>query len=205
MKIFIADDHEILLDGIAEILAGDPDICIAGRAADGKQALEALAEADADLLITDYHMPGINGLELIRSLKVRKPDVKIIVLSMHDEPGIIKAILKEGVAGYVLKTDTKAELKQAVKAARDGHLYLSSRVNRQILELAAEGAEKPILTPREHEILRLIAEELSNKEIGERLFISERTVETHRKNIFRKTGTHSIVGLMKFAYANKLI
>lgn len=205
INVYLVDDHAMMLDGIKGMLAGDNTIVLLGSANNAAQAIEEIINTRPDLLITDYHMPEMSGLELIREVLMHLPSLKIIVLSMHDEAEIIKGLLREGVAGYVLKTDTQSELLEAIEAVVSGKIYLSSRVNRRILEIMKEDDDKPLLSPREHEILRLIASELSNKDIGERLFISERTVETHRKNIFRKTKTQSIVGLMKFAYKEGLI
>lgn len=205
IRVYLVDDHTMMLHGIKGILAGDPTIDLVGSSARAMQALMEIAEIKPELLITDYHMPEMSGLELIQVLRNVLPDLKIIVLSMHEEAGLIKSLLREGVKGYVLKTDTHTDLLEAVVAVTAGNVFLSNKVNIKLLEILNSDTEKPLLSPREHEILRLIAEELSNKEIAERLFISERTVETHRKNIFRKTKSQSIVGLMKFAFGEGLI
>ncbi len=205
IKTYLVDDHTMMLHGIKGILSTDPKIELVGSSSNAVQALREMAEIKPELLITDYHMPEMSGLELIRALRNTLPDLKIIVLSMHEEAGVIKSLLREGVKGYVLKTDTHNDLLEAVAAVRAGNVYLSNKVNVKLLEILNSETDTPLLTPREHEILRLIAEELSNKEIAEQLYISERTVETHRKNIFRKTKTQSIVGLMKFAYGEGLI
>lgn len=205
IRTYLVDDHTMMLHGIKSILTADPKIELVGSSSDAAQALGEISGIKPDLLITDYHMPEMSGLELIRALRSGLPDLKVIVLSMHEEAGVIKSLLREGVKGYVLKTDTHNDLLEAVTAVTAGNVYLSNKVNSKLLEILNSETDKPLLSAREHEILRLIAEEFSNKEIAERLFISERTVETHRKNIFRKTKTQSIVGLMKFAYGEGLI
>ncbi|MEQ9305118.1 MAG: response regulator transcription factor, partial [Marinoscillum sp.] len=141
----------------------------------------------------------------VRRVKQKYPRMKIIVLSMHDEAHLIKEILKEGVDGYILKKDSQEELVSAVRAVANDKVYLSSDVNSMLMKGLNGTGEQKLLTDREREILKLISREYTNRDMAEELFISERTVETHRKNIFRKTGTNNLVGLIKFAYANNLI
>jgi DNA-binding NarL/FixJ family response regulator len=205
MKIFLVDDHAILLDGVRSMLSQEDDLEVVGQANTAEAALEFLKKNEVDLVITDFSMPGMDGLSLIRTLKRIGSDIKIILLSMHDEVHLIKEILKAGVNGYVLKKDTHKELLNAVRDVRQGKIYLSSDVNKLLITNLENPDEGKLLTDREREILKLIAKEYTNRDIAEELFISERTVETHRKNIFRKTRTNSLVGLIKFAYANNLI
>jgi two-component system, NarL family, nitrate/nitrite response regulator NarL len=205
MKVLLVDDHAILLDGVKSLLSHEVSVDVIGEANSAEQALEFLKTNKVDLLITDFNLPGMDGLSLVRLVKKICPDTKIIVLSMHDETHLVKEILKEGVEGYVLKNDSHKELKMAIQYVREGKIYLSNNINRIIINSLNFPEEDRLLTDREREILKLIAKEFSNKEIAEQLFISERTVETHRKNIFRKTKTNSLVGLIKFAYANNLI
>lgn len=205
MKILLVDDHEMMLDGLEAILAKAHPQPRTVRAASGEEALEALREQPFDLLITDYNLPGMSGLHLVRAAHRIHPNLKVIVLSMHDESHLVKEILKAGVHGYVLKKDSRRELLQAMDEVMDGKVFLSQDINKMLLENLQFPEQEKLLTPREREVLQLIAEEYSNKQIAEALFISERTVETHRKNIFRKTQTQSLVGLIKFAYANNLI
>jgi DNA-binding NarL/FixJ family response regulator len=147
----------------------------------------------------------MDGLSLIHTVKRIRPALRIIVLSMHNEVHLVKEILKTGINGYVLKNDSHKELLAAISEVLNGKLYLSSDINRMLVQNLQNPDEGKLLTDREREIVKLIAKEYSNKDIAGELFISERTVETHRKNIFRKTGTTSLVGLIKFAYANNLI
>lgn len=205
MKIFLTDDHAILLSGLMKILSTEDDLEVTGAAANVAETLEKLTYTKVDLLITDYNLPDGDGLSLVQVVKRKYPKIKIIVLSMHDEPHLVKEILKEGIDGYLLKKDSHTELINAIKAIKEGNLYLSSDINAMLVKGLYEKEENSLLTTREREILKLIAKEYTNRDIAEELFISERTVETHRKNIFRKTGTNNMVGLIKFAYANNLI
>lgn len=205
MKILLVDDHTILLDGVKSLLSQEDDLAVVGQAASAEEALEFLKKNEVDLIITDYSMPGMDGLSLLNTVKRVAPHTKIILLSMHDEVHLVKEILKAGVNGYVLKNDTHKELLNAIHDVRRGKVYLSSDVNKMLITNLNNPDEGKLLTDREREILKLIAKEYTNKDIAEELFISERTVETHRKNIFKKTGTNSLVGLIKFAYANNLI
>lgn len=204
MRVFLVDDHAILLEGIKSLLSQLPSIEILGEANSAEDAIKYLTSNEIDLLITDFNLPGMDGLSLLRLVKKTSPQTKIIVLSMHDESHLVKDILKEGVDGYVLKNDSHKELLHAVQSVSEGKIYLSNDINRIILDSLHAPEENKLLTEREREILKLIAKEFSNRQIAEHLYISERTVETHRKNIFRKTKASSLVGLIKFAYDNNL-
>lgn len=204
MKVLLVDDHAILSDGVKSLLEKE-DYEVVFQADSAERALEFLKGNGADLLITDFNMPGMDGLSLIHLVKRINQNIKIIVLSMHDEVHLVKEILKAGVNGYVLKKDTQNELLQAIREVQAGKVFLSNDINKMLIVNLQNPDEGKLLTDREREILKLIAREFINKQIAEELFISERTVETHRKNIFKKTGTNSLVGLIKFAYANNLI
>lgn len=205
MKVFLIDDHMMLLSGLIKILSTEDKIEVIGTATTAKEGLEKLARSNPDLLITDYNLPDEDGLSVVRKVKLNYPEVKIIVLSMHDEAHLVKEVLKEGVEGYILKKDSYKELISAIYAVEQDKIYLSSDINAMLVKSLHGSDDQKLLTEREREILRLIAKEYTNKNIAEELFISERTVETHRKNIFRKTGTNNLVGLIKYAYANNLI
>ena len=205
LRILLVDDHAILLDGIRNLLEKEEGITVSGSAESAEKALEFLKTNDVDIVITDFHMPGMDGLTLVHTIKRIQPQIKTIILSMHDETHLVKEILRAGVNGYVLKKDTHKELMNAIEEVRNGKVYLSSDINKILITNLQNPDEGRLLTDREREILKLIAKEYSNKQIAEELFISERTVETHRKNIFKKTATNSLVGLIKFAYSNNLI
>lgn len=205
IKVFLVDDHAILLDGVRSLLNATDEYEVAGSASTAEEALVYLQNNEVEILISDYSLPGMDGLGLVRVLQRIKPDLKIIIMSMHDESHLVKEILKEGIKGYLLKKDSTKELISALQQVRAGRVYLSNEINSLLIENLQNPDEGKLLTEREREILKLIAREYTNRDIAEELFISERTVETHRKNIFRKTKTSSLVGLIKFAYANNLI
>jgi len=204
-RILLVDDHAILLDGIKSLLQKEDGLEVVAQTSTAEEALEYLKYNEVDIVITDFHMPGMDGLALVNTVKRVQPNAKTIVLSMHDETHLVKEILRAGVNGYVLKKDSHKELLQAINEVHKGNVYLSNDINKLLITNLQNPDEGRLLTDREREILKLIAKEYSNKQIAEELFISERTVETHRKNIFRKTATNSLVGLIKFAYANNLI
>ncbi|HTH55371.1 MAG TPA: response regulator transcription factor [Cyclobacteriaceae bacterium] len=204
-RILLVDDHAILMDGIKSLLQREDDLEVVAQTGTAEEALEYMKYNEVDIVVTDYHMPGMDGLALVNTIKRIRPDVKTIVLSMHDESHLAKEILRTGVNGYVLKKDSHKELLKAIGEVRKGNVYVSNDINKLLITNLQNPDEGRLLTDREREILKLIAKEYSNKQIAEELFISERTVETHRKNIFRKTATNSLVGLIKFAYANNLI
>ncbi len=205
LKVFLTDDHAILLDGLTKLLREEEDIEIAGTAGSVGETLDKLTRTTPDILVTDYNLPDDDGLSLIRKIKRKYPQIGIIVLSMHDEAHLVKEILKEGIQGYILKKDSHQDLIDAIRAVKNGKTFLSSDISKLLMSGLHKSEENKLLTDREREILKLISQEFTNKQIAEELYISERTVETHRKNIFRKTGTHNLVGLIKFAYANNLI
>jgi DNA-binding NarL/FixJ family response regulator len=203
-KILLVDDHAIVLDGLISLLSKIENIEISAIANNGEEGLEQLKKTKADMIITDINMPGMDGLEFIKTIRNDFPPTKIIVLSLHDEPHFIRNIMKHRVQGYILKNDASSELVEAVERVLNGKTFFSSKINQVLMEQINEPGADKLLTDRELQIIKLIAQECSNKQIAEQLFISERTVETHRKNIFRKTETNNIVGLIKFAYNNDL-
>jgi len=204
-SILLVDDHRILLDGVKNLLANSPDFEVKDTASTGKDALQLMKSNEYDILVTDYELPEITGLELIRVAKTVLPDMKIIVLSMHDDPAVVRELLRAGIHGYILKKDTHKTLTDALHKVVAGRRFLSDEISELIIQMADEPEERGVLTTREVEILKLIAKEFSSRQIAEILFISERTVETHRKNILKKTGATNLVGLIKYAYANNLI
>jgi two-component system nitrate/nitrite response regulator NarL len=205
IKLLIVDDHHIVLDGLKSLFDQDPQFEIIGAASSAEEALRLLSICTPDILLTDYRLPGLTGIELAVVVKEKYPGVKRVILSMHDEGLLVKQILKEGVDGYLLKSIQQSELKMALHQIMDGFPYVSPEITRMMLADMNSGQPEELLSERERQVLNLIAKECSNKQIAEKLFISERTVETHRKNIFRKTNTTSLVGLIKYAFANNLI
>ncbi|MFL5752523.1 MAG: response regulator [Bacteroidia bacterium] len=211
ITVHIVDDHQMLIDGLRALLKGEERIVIIDESNNGAIALERIEKRQPDILLTDINMPGLNGIELTQKVKAKFPEIKIIALSMFGERGMISEMLQAGVSGYILKNTGKAELINAITKVAGGGMFFSDEVSMEMMKAVANPqvspGEEPVinLTQREIEIVQLIAKELSNAEIAEKLFISERTVETHRKNIFRKTATKSVVGLIKYAFDKKLI
>lgn len=188
------------------MLDRSPDFQVKAIATSGKEALEHLKSGEEfDVMVTDYELPDFTGLELIKAARTVLPELKVIVLSMHDDSVVVRELLRAGVNGYILKKDTHRSLTEALNKVVNGKKFLSDEISELLIHMADEPDEKGVLTTREIEILRLVAKEFSSRQIAEILFISERTVETHRKNILKKTGASNLVGLIKYAYANKLI
>lgn len=211
IKIVICDDHHILLDGLKAMLQKQKDIDVVGLYEYGQDLLDNMDAIRPHVAIVDISMPNMNGQELTIKIKEQHPEVNVITLSMFDDAGHIMEMIEAGVSGYLLKNVNDKELCEAIRTVNEGKLYFSSDVSEKITTMAIqqqkklEQPEKPKLTERELEILKLISEEMSNAEIAQALFISERTVETHRKNMLRKTGNKTIVGLMKYAIEQQLI
>jgi two-component system, NarL family, nitrate/nitrite response regulator NarL len=201
-SVLLVDDHPILLEGMKNLIR-DP-FQVTEVATSGLAALELIKTTDFDLLITDYEMPGMTGLELVKAARQAQPEMKIIVLSMHDDPAVVKELLRSGVMGYILKKDTYKNLTDALQKVMEGKRFLSDEVAEVLINLPKE-EERGVLTTREIEVLKLVTKEFNSRQIAEILFISERTVETHRKNILKKTGAINLVGLVKYAYANNLV
>lgn len=209
IRIVLVDDHQMFLDGLELILSSDTRLEIVTRYTSARKALQNFASDNPDVLITDLNMPEMSGVELTRELKSQFPESKILVLSMHDDKETVSEILDAEAEGYILKNSDKSELLKAIRAVGAGSTYYSNEIVSIILnrfvkkERREELAE--VITDREKEVLELIAQELSNDEIADKLFISRRTVETHRKNLMAKTKVNSVVGLLKFAVRNELI
>lgn len=206
MKILLVDDHAIVADGLQALLTNEECFTIVEKLTSGNFALAYLKQSEVDMMITDYSMPDMDGLTLVKQAKALRPDLKIVVLSMHDEASMIKDMLSAGVDGYVLKKYAQQELINAVHAVGNGRQFWSAEVSRALLTaLQPSEMTEGQVTERELEVLKLLAQELTSKQIAEKLFISERTVETHRKNLMRKTGANNAIGLVRYAYAHKLI
>ncbi len=204
-RILLIDDHKILLEGTQRLLSGLELYEVTGTASSGKEAIELLKKYDYDILVTDYELPDLSGLEIIKIAHSVNPEMKVIVLSMHDDPSVLKDLLKENIDGFVLKNDAHSSLMQALDKVTSGKKYFSDDISEILVRQINSPTEKSDLSPRETEIIKLIAKDFSTKQIAEVLFISEKTVETHRKNILRKTNCSTVVGLVNYAHARKLI
>lgn len=204
-NLFIVDDHQIVIDGLRSLLDNETDYTIVGSCNKPLEVCTMLEECKADILLTDINMPGMTGVELTRTVRKKFPGIKVLALSMYGERQVIKEMVDAGISGYILKNTGKHELLEALDKIAKGQNFFCEDVMTEMMKSLKNESSVGHLTNREVEIIRLIEKELSNKKIADLLFISERTVETHRKNIFRKSGTQSIVGLLKFAYDHKII
>lgn len=212
IKLVIADDHHILLDGLKAMLDLQPDLTVKGFFDNGQQLYDALETLmPLDVAVLDINMPGLNGLELCIKIKEDFKDLKCIMLSMHDDEGHIMDLVDAGADGYLLKNAGDKELLEAIRSVAGGRMYFSEEVANKIEAVVLKRQKhkqepaSPQLTPREVEILKLIADEYNNSRIAEALFISERTVETHRKNMMRKTGNNNVIGLIRYGREKGLL
>lgn len=208
IKLAIVDDHQIVIDGLHSLLKGHSQYEIVLESTKPETILEQLKKQPIDILLTDVMMPVMSGIELAREVKKQFPAIKIITLSMNGEGSLVNQMIDESdISGYLLKNIGQTEFLKALDKIAAGGIYFSDEVLQEMLKASERKKEiqENKLTNREVEIVRLIEKEYSNKKIAEELFLSERTVETHRKNIFRKTKTNSVIGLIKYAYEHKLI
>lgn len=208
LSIVLVDDHQMFLDGIKTMLSKEKNIVVVAEANNGRQALEKLIELTVDLVITDINMPEMSGTELTKKIKELYPQIKVLVLTMYNDREIIHEIVMTEAEGYILKNSDKRELINAINRIADNGTYYSNEVIAIMTEnyVAKEKVRDRTheLSSREKEIIALICQELTSAEIAERLFLSPLTVETHRKNILRKTNSKTLVGLIKYAIDNKL-
>lgn len=205
IRLILVDDHKIVLDGIKALLDDlDGFDCVA-TAENGQKAIDLLKVFDVDVVLMDIDMPVMNGMEATRIVKKEFPNVKVISLTQHSERGMVKQLLECGSDGYLLKNIAQDELADAISKVKAGESAFSEEVSMSLagkaVEKNANGVEVE-LTEREIEILTLISEGLSSKQIGEKLFISPRTVDTHRTNLMNKLDIHNIAGLIRFALKN---
>ncbi len=208
ISLAIVDDHQIVIDGLKSLLEGHPQFIVKIESNHPEQMEKILAGNKVDILLTDIMMPTMNGAELAKMVKKQFPEIKILALSMSGQGDLVNQMIDDSdIAGYVLKNLGKLELITALEKIAGGGVYFSQEVLNEMFKASErkKTSEDIHLTIREIEIIRLIEKEQNNKQIAETLFISERTVETHRKNIFRKTKTSGLIGLIKYAYENKLI
>jgi DNA-binding NarL/FixJ family response regulator len=211
IRVLLADDHQLLLDGIQSLLAGEADIDVAGTALNGYEALDKVKEGAFDVCLLDISMPGLDGIATARAIRELRPGLPIIVLTTYRDREIVVEMLEIGVSGYLLKNAGRAELAEAIRKVHAGGMEFSNEIHEGImsnyiqLNRARNGTGAVMLTQREQEILQLLARELTNEKIAAELHISFRTVETHRKNLLHKTGSHNLAGLLRHAYRTGLL
>jgi DNA-binding NarL/FixJ family response regulator len=208
-RILVADDHEIVRRGLKLVMEREPDLEVVAEAADGAEAVERALREDIQLAILDVSMPRMTGLQAVRELARRKPELRMLILSMYDNEQFLFEALKAGASGYVLKSGADRDIVEACRAAMRGETFLYqsavSALVRDYLERDGEQNGFDPLTPREQEVLKLIAEAHTNREIGEILHLSEKTVESHRGNLLRKLGMRDRVELVRYAIRRGLI
>ena len=209
-RVLIADDHLVVRAGIRALIESIDGVTVVGEANDGREAVELVATLRPEIALLDVSMPGLNGIEAAMRLREQSPDTRVIILSMHANDVYVRMALKAGAAGYVLKSATAAELQAALQAVARGEVYLSPAVSKQVVKGfvdATASAESPleVLTTRQREILQLIAEGRTTKEVAFTLAISAKTVETHRAQIMERLQIHDVPGLVRFAIRTGLI
>lgn len=205
MHILLVDDHQILLDGLKFMLEQEEKIARVTAVNSVEAAMRFLEGATPDLIVSDISIPKGGGVTFIKKVRLNNPSIKVIFLTMHEEPYLVKEALSTGAKGYVLKGSAHQELVNAVYEVAAGGIFFSDDIQKIFIRQIQFPEDERFLTNREKEVLTLIFEEYSNKAIGDQLNISERTVETHRKNIYQKTKTNTLVGLLKFAIENNLV
>ncbi len=212
IKVLIADDHAIVREGVRMILAKEGDIEVVGEAGDGRQALDLVDRLRPDVVIMDLSMPEMGGIEATKHVKERQPAVNVLALTMHEDESYVFQLLRAGASGYVLKRAAAQDLVQAVRAAARGEAFLYPSIARKVVEdylkRVEQGEERERydgLTEREREVLTLIAQGLTNQQIAQKLFISIKTVQTHRAHILEKLGLHDRTELVRYAIRKGLI
>ena len=205
INVLLTDDHQLIIDGLKSLLKNQDDINVSAEANNGREALRILSFLPVDVVLMDIDMPVMNGIETLKEIKKQYPAVKVIILSMHNETGMIRSLIDIGANGYMLKSCSQDELVDAIRKVAGGHSYFSTDVTMALLKPANPLQQAEILTDRETEILKLIAAGFSNKETGDKLFISHRTVDTHRTNLMKKLGVSNIAGLISYAIKNGII
>ena len=207
MRVLIADDHGIVRSGLRLLLEREPDIEVVGEASDGVEARDLAIAERPDLAILDVRMPRLTGLQATREIREQAPEVAVLILSMHDDERYLFEALKAGASGYVLKRQADQDLLDAARAVQRGEPFLTPDAQRSlikdVLERGSEQADE--LTPREQEVVKLVAEAHTNREIAEILHLAEKTVESHRANAMRKLGMRDRVELVRYAIRRGLI
>jgi two-component system response regulator NreC len=208
VRILIADDHGVLRAGLRALLNSALDMHVTAEASNGEEALELAARLSPDIVLLDISMPRLDGIAVTRRLKQTAPNSRVLIMTMHEDTGLLREALRAGAAGYIVKRAVESELITAIQAVCRGELYVHPALTRSLfLELSPEppARDAEALTPREVEVLQLIAEGYTNRQIGAALSLSVRTVESHRASIMDKLGLHSRVELAKYAAERGLL
>jgi|SRR5215467_8423757 len=212
-RILLADDHEVVRRGLCSLLKAQPDCEVCGEAADGREAVEKALKLKPEIVILDIGMPRLNGLEATRQILKVIPETKILILTLHDSDQVVREVLDAGARGFLLKSDAARDLVSAIEALRRDKIYFTPKVASMVLNGYLQSRSAPAsgnetrgrLTPREREIVQLLAEGKSSKEVAVTLGLSVKTAETHRSNIMRKLDLHSVSDLVLYAVRNNIV
>lgn len=206
IKIIIADDHSIIRDGLKALLEKNSKFAVVGEAANGLDLINLLQTTPCDVVCTDISMPVMDGIEAAKQMSKKHPNLKVICLSMHEQVDYIKKMMEAGAMGYIFKDSSQEELQLAIETVYSGKKYFNQKLFDILLnDEKSASKNEVILSTREKEILKLIAEEFTNAEIAEKLFISVRTVDTHRQNLLQKLDVKNTAGLVKYAIKSALL
>lgn len=211
LRILIADDHEVARRGIRALLESHPGWEVCAEAADGREAVNAAGRLKPDLVLLDIGMPSLNGLDATRQILAAEPDTRVLILTMHDSEQVVREVLAAGARGFLLKSDAGRDLVAAVEALQHNRTFFTTKVAQLVLEgylRPDPDSERPlrsVLTPREREVIQLLAEGKTTKEVATTLNLSVKTAETHRTNLMRKLDLHSVVDLTLYAVRNGIV
>lgn len=213
IKIFIADDHTMFADGIESLLSQEDGVQVVGKCFDGESIFENVDKEAIDVLLLDVNLPKMSGIDVVKRLSKENPNIKVLALSMYNEESFISEILNNGALGYILKNTGRTELLRAIKTVNQGQSYFSEAVTQTIMKGLVKKQEKenknpknlPKISRREKEVLGLIIEEHTTQEIAEKLFISLKTVESHRSSLLAKLNARNTAGLVRVAIRNNLL
>lgn len=209
LRILVADDHEVVRRGVRALLESQRGWRVCAEASEGRDAIAKARKAKPDLAVVDVSMPGCNGLEATRAIRSELPDCEVLVLTMHDSEEVIREVFASGARGYVLKSDAGRDLVSAVRSLRKRNVFITPKLTQAVIANYTRGGDRPAsssqLTPRQRQIVQLLSEGKSNKEIASALGVSVRTAETHRANIMRRLEIHSMSELVRYAIRNQII
>ena len=206
IRVFIVDDHPVVIEGIHSLLQNEKDMVWVGQAMNAQSCLGFFVSNTADVILMDISMPGMDGVELCAAMKEKYPGIFILGLSTFNQGLYIKKMMENGASGYILKNSSKEELIKAIHTVNDGGIFFSGEVGQALAEYQRSSkTELPLLTPREKEILELIAEGFTNPQIAEKIFLSQFTVDSHRKNLLAKLNVKNTASLIRLAVERKLI
>jgi DNA-binding NarL/FixJ family response regulator len=211
LRILIADDHEVARQGIRALLESHPGWEVCAEAKDGREAVELATNSKPDIVLLDIGMPNLNGLDAARQILAMSPAIRILILTMHDAEQVVREVLAAGARGFVLKSDAARDLVAAVDALQHRRTFFTTRVTQMVLngylhqEKESQPLAKAVLTPREREVIQLLAEGKTSKEVAVALKLSVKTAETHRTNLMRKLDLHSVADLTLYAIRNGIV